>query len=203
MTKKEYLRALQNEIQALPNVEQKEAVEYYENYFLDAGIENEQKVIEELGSVQELAKEILSNFACVPQTVHNEKKKKNGKKKESKAETNWVIIAVIILTFPLWINIVAALFGLLVSLLAIGFSGIVAAIAIFIAAIAMIGISVWSFVTNPLVALFLFGACCILIGIGIVAWIIGLWFFAKFIPWVWNGAKTIYSNTKEKIKSKI
>ncbi len=204
MTKRDYLKALKNELQALPYAEQKEALEYYENYFLDAGIENEQNVIAELGDVTELAKTILSNFACVPQRIQqaNSKNNKNNVKKASTVN-KWLIVLLAVFTFPIWINLVAALFALLVSVLAIGFSGIVAAIAIFIAAIATIGVAGWAFVTNPLIALFLLGACFILIGIGILAWIVGIWFFAKFLPWVWSGAKKIYSSIKKKIHTKL
>ncbi len=200
MTKKDYLRALKNEIQALPHNEQKEALEYYENYFLDAGAENEQNVIKELGDVKSLAKEILSNFACVPQAA---KKAESSKTKKLSSANKWVIAIIVILTVPIWINIVAALFGIIVSLLAIGFSGIIAAIAIFVAAIAGIGVASWAFVTNPLVALFVLGACLILIAFGIFAWIIGIWFFSKFVPWVWNGAKDIFNKTRNKIKTRL
>ncbi len=203
MTKKEYLRALKNEIQALPHNEQKEALDYYENYFLDAGVENEQKVIEELGDVKTLAKEIILNFACVPQRVENPKSKRNNDKKDMPTSNKWIIAIILILTFPIWIHIVAAVFCILVSLLALGFSGIVAALAIFVTAIATIVLAVWAFATNPLVSVFILGTCLILIGLGILAWIVGIWFFAKFAPWVWNGAKKIYCACVQKVKSKI
>jgi len=72
MTKKEYLAALATELQALPYDEQQEALEYYQNYFDDAGAENEQKVINELGTVEELGTYIRSNFACVPARIIND-----------------------------------------------------------------------------------------------------------------------------------
>ncbi len=203
MTKKDYLRALQKEIQALPHSEQKEALEYYENYFEDAGIENEQKVIEELGDAKELAKEILSNVAGLPQKVEAKKERIKSDSSMPSSVNKWLLAIILVLTFPVWINIVAALFGIIVSLLAIGFSGIIAAIAIFIAALATICVSVWAFTASPLVALFILGTCFILIAIGIFVWIIGLWFFAKFVPWIWDGIKNLYNSIKHKIKTKI
>ena len=50
MTRNEYLGALRQELRSLPLQEQEEALRYYEEYFDDAGPENEQKVIAELGS---------------------------------------------------------------------------------------------------------------------------------------------------------
>ena len=50
MNKKEFLKQLEQLLLDIPESERREAVEYYENYFEDAGPEMEQKIIEELGS---------------------------------------------------------------------------------------------------------------------------------------------------------
>jgi uncharacterized membrane protein len=64
MKREEYLKELKNCIQALPIEEQNEALDYYFNYFEDAN--DDEKVISELGSPEELAEEIKAKFACVP-----------------------------------------------------------------------------------------------------------------------------------------
>lgn len=64
MTKKQYLKKLEQNIQALPVEEQKEALSYYSDYFDEA--DDDDKVIEELGSPEELAKTIIDKFSCVP-----------------------------------------------------------------------------------------------------------------------------------------
>ena len=61
MTRNEYLGALRQELRSLPLQEQEEALRYYEEYFDDAGPENEQQVIAELGSPRELARNIVEN----------------------------------------------------------------------------------------------------------------------------------------------
>ncbi len=202
MTKKDYLRALKNEIQALPLNEQKEALDYYENYFLDAGVENEQKVIDELGDVKKLASDILSNVAGLPQKKEAQNKDTTTKK-EISTTNKWLIAIIVVLTFPVWIHIVGLLFGLIASILAIGFSGIIVAIALFVGAIGSVVAGVWAITTTPLVAIFLFGLFFVLVGIGILSWILGLWFFSKFIPWAWKGLKNLWLTVSAKIKSKI
>ena len=62
MNKKEFLKQLEQLLLDIPESERREAVEYYENYFEDAGPEMEQKIIEELGSPQEVAASIKKNL---------------------------------------------------------------------------------------------------------------------------------------------
>ncbi|MBP5186223.1 MAG: DUF1700 domain-containing protein, partial [Clostridiales bacterium] len=59
MTKETYLQELRKGLKILPHYDRDEAVEFYEEYFDEAGIENEAKVIEELGEPKILAKKIL------------------------------------------------------------------------------------------------------------------------------------------------
>ena len=50
-----FLRQLEELLRDIPDNERREAMEYYRNYFDDAGPENEQKIIEELGSPAKVA----------------------------------------------------------------------------------------------------------------------------------------------------
>lgn len=77
MTKNEYLTALKNNLGALTMDEQMEALSYYEDYFEDAGFD-EEKVLAEFGTPEELAKTISENLA-------NSLVKKEEKKAESGA----------------------------------------------------------------------------------------------------------------------
>ncbi len=61
MTKDEYLKLLRKEINALTIDEQNQAIEYYSDYFDEA--QDDAKVIEELGTPEELAKTIVQKFA--------------------------------------------------------------------------------------------------------------------------------------------
>ena len=59
MTREEYLTALKNNIQSLTLDEQNEALQYYSDYFDDAN--DDAKVMEELGSPEEVAAHIREN----------------------------------------------------------------------------------------------------------------------------------------------
>ena len=65
MTKYEYLAELEKNLDMLSYEDKNQAMEYYENYFEDAGRENVQQVIEQLGSPAELAKSIFNGVPGV------------------------------------------------------------------------------------------------------------------------------------------
>ena len=61
MNKDIFLRDLERFLSDIPQEEREQALKYYEDYFEDAGPENEQQVIQELGSPVELAKQIKAS----------------------------------------------------------------------------------------------------------------------------------------------
>jgi hypothetical protein len=61
MTREEYLKELKGNLLSLTNDEQAEALEYYTDYFEEAA--DDEKVMRELGSPEELAKTIIEKFA--------------------------------------------------------------------------------------------------------------------------------------------
>ena len=63
MNKEEYMRQLKICLKRLPKEDWDQAVSYYEEYFADAGEENEARAIEDLGSPQEAADQIIQNLA--------------------------------------------------------------------------------------------------------------------------------------------
>lgn len=63
MKRKEYMERLEQLLLVLPQEEREEALQYYSDYFDDAGIENEDRVIWELGSPEEVAAKIRAGFA--------------------------------------------------------------------------------------------------------------------------------------------
>lgn len=61
MNKEIFLRDLRNLLSDLSAEEREQAINYYEDYFADAGAENEQQVIKELGSPLDIANQIKSS----------------------------------------------------------------------------------------------------------------------------------------------
>lgn len=62
MTRNEYLTRLAELLQDIPAEERVSAMEYYNDYFDDAGGENEQQVIRELGSPEQVAAEVKAGL---------------------------------------------------------------------------------------------------------------------------------------------
>ena len=62
MTKTEYLNQLEHYLRRLPQADYEEAMDYFREYFEEAGPENEAQVIQDLGNPKEAAYEILSQL---------------------------------------------------------------------------------------------------------------------------------------------
>ena len=62
MTREEYLRQLQHYLKRLPKEDYDIAMEYFTEYFEEAGPEGEQAVIAELGTPKQAASELLRNL---------------------------------------------------------------------------------------------------------------------------------------------
>ena len=61
MSRTEYMRELEALLHGISKEEREEALQYYNDYFDDAGSENEQNVIEELESPEKVAMKIKAD----------------------------------------------------------------------------------------------------------------------------------------------
>ena len=62
MNRIEFMTELEKLLKEIPEEERKEAMQYYEDYFADAGLENEQHVISELESPKKVAQTIKAGL---------------------------------------------------------------------------------------------------------------------------------------------
>ena len=116
MTRTEYLRKLDKYLRKLPHKDYEEAMDYFTEYFDEAGPENEAKVIAELGSPREAANDIIQNILG--------KHIENGARKNH-AQIIWIAILGILaapLAIPLTIALLATLFAIIISVTALIFS---------------------------------------------------------------------------------
>lgn len=58
MNKTEFMRQLEVLLQSIPETERREALQYYNDYFDDAGVENEKEVLDALGNPAKVAENI-------------------------------------------------------------------------------------------------------------------------------------------------
>lgn len=186
MTRAEFMRELERLLADIPESERTEALQYYNDYFDDAGAENELRVLVELGSPYDVAKSIREGLnsgenpeegaAChteaqtentpyTTQTTYESKAKEDKKRIPGWA---WIFIGIgMVFAAPLIfaiaitiISLIFAVFCVLISLV-LGFGG--TAIGLLLAGI----------------VLFIAGLMDILIpGVGIILMGAGLVFFA-------------------------
>lgn len=62
MNREEYMAGLRKYLRGLPKKDYENAIQYFNEYFEDAGRENEEKVIKELGTPKQAASDILNNL---------------------------------------------------------------------------------------------------------------------------------------------
>ncbi|NLP34026.1 MAG: DUF1700 domain-containing protein [Clostridiales bacterium] len=62
MSRNDFIKRLESLLSDIPNEEREEALQYYNDYFDDAGIENEKEILAELGSPERVAKIIKAEL---------------------------------------------------------------------------------------------------------------------------------------------
>ena len=63
MNRAEFMKILRSELRRLPEDERNSALEYYEEYFDEAGLQKEQQVLENLGNPKKIAGQIKADYA--------------------------------------------------------------------------------------------------------------------------------------------
>jgi uncharacterized membrane protein len=174
MNRAEYIERLTACLGDVPQTEREEAIQYYNDYFDDAGAENEAGVIASLGTPEELAKEIKAGLGLTdgPNAGNSAEQGGTQKKKLSGGRIALIVIAVI-LTSPVWGGILAGLFGLAVGIVATLFGILVAVLGVGLGC-AVAGFLVFCAGVVALFAAPISGVC--LIGSGMVVFAIGLVF---------------------------
>ncbi len=167
MTKDDYLKALRANIKNVPAGEANNIIQYYSEYFDEAGPENTARVIEELGPPKQLATRVCADY--IIRDVEQGNGTKNIKKK---ASNTWLIVLAVIgspIWFPLAIAVAAVLIALMAAAIIVLVAfGITAAAAI-LTGIIMIGCGfIAAFSSIPTMAV-LAGGGLMTIGVGILS----------------------------------
>ena len=134
MTRNEYMKILTHKLRRLPKDDYYRAVEYFEEYFDEAGPDQEQQAIEDLGSPEEAAKALIVDLAAA-----NVKEPPKTIKKGLSAV--WIAILAVFaapIAVPLALCVILAAGALLLSLGAVVISVIAAAVGIAAAGIVSI-----------------------------------------------------------------
>lgn len=182
MNRVEFMKKLEQLLSDISENERKEALQYYEDYFEDAGKENEEVVIKELGSPERIARIIKQDIKGNRQegefTERGYEESKEAayemsnpnqteKPKKKKMDKNQILLIVIlcILAAPFIVTIGGGVFGVVVGAvaavfgIAIGISAV--SVSLVIAGIAMVIAGIVNMFVTPAVG-------CLLCGVGLL-----------------------------------
>ena len=192
MNRVEFMETLSRLLQDIPEEDRIDALKYYNDYFDDAGSENEQNVIEELESPEKVAMKIKSDREDTGTTEEFEKDNKayqdnvSYEYQEDQANKPWtnnwlkwaMIAAIVVIGFPIVIPLGAGLLALIAGIVITVFC-LFAAIVIGFAAVVMVGVvllaaGIGCLFANPGVGLAVLGAGLIVIVIGVIGTVVGV-----------------------------
>jgi uncharacterized membrane protein len=162
MTKTEYMNQLSGKLKRLPKNAYQEAMEYFEEYFSEAG--SDEEAINNLGSPQEAADQIITNLA-IQNVDSGEKSVKKG------FSAIWIgILAVFAapIGLPLALALVIVIFAFVIVIAALAFSVIATAIAVVGSAVVGVFGSIWLLFTSPFNGIATLGISLAALGLGIL-----------------------------------
>ncbi|HKM04016.1 MAG TPA: DUF1700 domain-containing protein [Lachnospiraceae bacterium] len=168
MNRVEFMKQLEALLFDISSSEKEEAIQYYSDYFDDAGVENEAYVINELGSPEKVAATIKESHEIKDEKNDNSSYNNNNSNNKNTA----LLIIIGVLTFPFWfplfIGLAGTAFGIVMALLGIVLGIGLAGIALMISSVILLGFSIVKLLFSPLGGLCLIGISLFMCGIAIL-----------------------------------
>lgn len=191
MNREEYMRRLEEALTDITPFEKEEAIQYYNDYFDDAGVENEEEVMNSLGTPEKLAETIKKEQTDAQESVDEILEttvQEEDKKNKLSGGTIALIVVLSILASPFIVAAVVSVLGAVIGIIAGIFSAIAALGSIFLAFIGIVIASMVSAIAvgaiSPLGALVFAGFGIMMIGISIFLLMAIVWLFGIAVPWV-------------------
>lgn len=203
MNRLEFMKRLEELLSDISRSEREEALQYYNDYLNDAGVENEQEVLESMGTPEQLARTIKEGLGdnggdgeFTETGYHNksyEEAVKNEvvRKEEKKRLSGGMIILLILLcimALPMLAAMLSSIFGagigILGGFLALFVGTAAAGIGLFAAGIGLLIAGMVQMAIVPLVGGCLVGAGILLIGLALFCIWITIWLWGTVFPWI-------------------
>lgn len=193
MNKEKYLAELSKKLRKLPRQEYMSAMAYYREYFEEAGSENEEQVINDLGTPSEVANEIIRSRAY--------KKVNEPIRSVKKGFSNlWVIVLGIFavpIAFPLALALLALLGSAVVTVFCIWICGFLMALVAIAGGVVLAVCGAMVTAVHPATGVANIGVGILLIGLGILALLCALgiggfllFLLRKLFSWVLGRRKS-------------
>lgn len=167
MKRQEFFTVLIKDLRSLEASELQEVLAYYNEYLDDAGVENEEAAITELGEPAKIAAQIKATAA-----IRYIESKPNGGKKTFKSV--WMVILSIFaapIAIPLAMALFIVVFALFTVLFSLLFSLIVTGVALGVSGIVLLIGSIFLLFYNPLAALSVAGMSLTVLSLGVLIFI--------------------------------
>lgn len=121
MNKEKFMLDLEKKLKKIPKEEKENALDYYQEYFDEAGEENEEKILKELGSPSKIASEIMANFIVKEATTRKEEDLKHS------ISTVWLVVLTILaspIALPIALTIIALIFVAWITIISFWMTGL-------------------------------------------------------------------------------
>lgn len=190
MTRQEYMEELKKYLKRLPQEDFDNAIEYFSEYFEEAGPEKEQQVMRELGEPKEAARELFLNL-LQESVEHDEdivEEKAPVLKGKSRSPGKIILLAFLVLcASPVSLALLAFVFAVLCAVIltvaAVIFSIAITGIAAMAGGIVTIGVGVSLILKSAAAACMMVGGGFLMTGLGILAGLLTVY----ICKWCANG----------------
>ena len=178
MNRIEFMEELSGLLQDIPEEDRMDALNYYNDYFDDAGAENEKNVIDELESPEKVAAKIKADRED-PEDGKAEMPMEQDNKPWTNKWLKWtMIVAIVVIGCPIVIPLAAGLLALIAGIVIAAFCVFVAIVLAF-AAVVMAGVVLFAagigcMIANPGVGLAVLGAGLMAVAIGVIGTVVGV-----------------------------
>ena len=221
MNRFEFMRQLEELLSDISPNEKEEALTYYNDYFNDAGEENEQQVIQELESPEQVAAVVKEGLGLpksseakrqfetgkqeeVPTAQMSEKEQENSSSKAKRSKDKnelptWAIVLIIIglvlgspLIFAGAITVLSLIFAVVVTLFSIIVAFGAVALALYIAGISFFSVG---FIVSPVniwLTLSMIGSGLLMGAISILFMVLTVLLVGKAVPALFRGIRALW-----------
>ena len=195
MTRQEYMEQLKKYLKRLPKEDYENAIEYFSEYFDEAGLQKEQQVMKELVEPKEAARELLLNL--LQESVENDQdiveekaavqpEAASGGKKRSPGKI--ILLAILVLcaspvSLALLVGVLAVLLAVVITATAVIFSLGITSIAATAGGIVTVGFGATLVLKSAAAACMMIGGGFLMAGIGILAGVLTIY----ICKWCANG----------------
>lgn len=209
MTRQEFLEKLNNLLSDIPKTERESAIQYYREYFEEAGVGEYDNIPQDMEAPEVIAENICAGLGndVKPEEDYfkkEEQTKQNTQQGKQKMDSSKIILLIILAVFtsPLWGGLLLSVFGVLIGVLCT-LLGIVIAIAAVMVSFLAAGIIVAvvgavKTVVSPIAGITAMGVGILLFGLGLLLLLLVIWSFSVLFPAVFKGIRWMFRRIFER-----